>query len=132
MTMSQFEEAEVLAKFDRSFGDKHEELRLERGTYNGRPTFALRLYWRAEDGTWRWSSQKPTQSGKCWERLNLKARELVDLGNALLKAADRLAEELGPARPKTKDTPERKAARDRFDAANPPYTGPGHGDDIPF
>lgn len=82
-----FAENEVIATFDRSWGDKREELRLERGEYQGKPTFSLRLYWQTPDGAWRWAAQKPTQSGKCWERLNLKQKELRDLGNALLHAA---------------------------------------------
>lgn len=82
-----FAEPEVIATFDRSWNDKKEELRLERGEYQGKPTFALRLYWQTPDGAWRWAAQKPTTSGKCWERLNLKQKELRDLGNALLHAA---------------------------------------------
>jgi hypothetical protein len=82
-----FEDPDILAKFDRSFGDKKEELRLERGTYNDKPTYTLRLYWQTPDGSWRWASQKPTTSGKCWERLNLKAKELQAVGEALIRAA---------------------------------------------
>ena len=83
-----FEAPEVLATLDRSYGDKKEVLRLERGMYQDKPTFTLRLHWQAPDGKWRWSSQKPTQSGKCWERLNIKQRELRELGEALIAAAD--------------------------------------------
>lgn len=86
--MSQFQEPDVIATFDRSFGDKKEELRLERGEYQGSPTFTLRLHWLSHDGKWRWASQKPTQSGKCWERLNIKQRELKALGEALIRAAE--------------------------------------------
>jgi hypothetical protein len=93
-----FEEAEVLATFNRSFGDRKEELRLERGSYEGKPTYTLRLYWQGGDGIWRWGQQKPTQSGKCWERLNLKARELRDLGAALMLAADDMARAPAPAK----------------------------------
>lgn len=120
-----FEEPEVLATFDRSFGDKKEQLRLERGEYQGKPTYSLRLYWQAADGIWRWASQKPTQSGKCWERLNLKAKELRDLGAALMAAADG-----GSARPAQPD----------FRATNPtrpvrstlPSPSASLEDDIPF
>ncbi len=83
-----FEEPTVIATFDRSFGDKKERLQLERGEYNGKPTFTLRLYWQTPDGAWRWSSQKPTQSGKCWERLNLRAKELRAVGEALIAASE--------------------------------------------
>jgi hypothetical protein len=82
-----FQEPDVIATFDRSYGDKKEELRLEKGEFNGNPTFTLRLHWQAGDGTWRWAAQKPTQSGKCWERLNLKAKELKALGEALIAAS---------------------------------------------
>lgn len=82
-----FQEPEVIATFDRSYGDKREELRLERGEYQGKSTFSLRLYWQTPDGQWRWAAQKATTSGKCWERLNLKSRELKDLGEALIRAS---------------------------------------------
>lgn len=82
-----FTEPEVLASFDRSWGDKKEELRLERGEYQGKPTFALRVSWQAGDGVWRWAQSKPNQNGKCWQSLNLKARELEELGRALIEAA---------------------------------------------
>lgn len=85
--MAQFEEPEVLAAFDRSFGDKGEELRLERGEYQGKPTFTLRVYWKTPDGAWRWSAQQPTQSGKCWKFMSLKGRELQKLGEALIAAS---------------------------------------------
>lgn len=93
-----FEDPDILARFDRSFGDKKEELRLERGEYQGKPTYTLRLYWQTPDGSWRWASQKPTTSGKCWERLNLKARELRDVGAALMLAADDMARAPAPQR----------------------------------
>lgn len=82
-----FEEPETLATFDRTWKDKHEELRLERGEYQGKPTYTLRLYWQTPDGQWRWSAAKPTQSGKCWASLSLKGRELLDLGEALIAEA---------------------------------------------
>ena len=83
-----FEEPEVLASFDRTWGENKEELRLERGTYKDKPTYTLRLCWQAPDGMWRWAKQKPTQSGNCWERLNLKAAELRELGQALIDASN--------------------------------------------
>lgn len=94
-----FEEPEVLATLDRSYGDKKEVLRLERGMYQDKPTFTLRLHWQAPDGKWRWSSQKPTQSGKCWERLNIKQRELRELGEALIAASE------GSSMPKPRAAP---------------------------
>jgi hypothetical protein len=86
--MSQFEEPTVLAALDRSFGDRKEELRLEQGEYQGKPTYTLRLCWQGQDGRWRWSQAKPSQSsGKCWQQLNVRAGELEALGNALIAAA---------------------------------------------
>jgi hypothetical protein len=83
-----FEEPTLIAKFDRSFGDKKEELRFERGEYKGKPTFALRAYWQTPDGAWRWCTQQPSQAGgKCWKALHLKAHELQALGEALIHAA---------------------------------------------
>lgn len=113
-----FEEAEVLASFDRTWGENKEELRLERGTYKDKPTYTLRLCWQAPDGMWRWAKQKPTQSGNCWERLNLKAAELRALGQALLDAA----EGAPPA--------ERRAPRPPRADYRPPT--PVNDDDIPF
>ena len=86
--MAQFEEPEVLATFDRSFGDKHEQLRFERGSFNGRATYTLRVYWQADDGQWRWSQAKPTSSGKVWASLNLKAKELRTLGEMLIAESE--------------------------------------------
>lgn len=114
-----FEENTVLAKFNRSFGDKKEELRLERGEYNGKPTFTLRLYWQTPDGAWRWASQKPTTSGKCWERLNLKQKELQALGEALIAAAN------DTGVPSKEDF---RATRPRDE----PLASTGTDDDIPF
>lgn len=116
-----FEEPEVLATLDRSYGDKKEVLRLERGMYQDKPTFTLRLHWQAPDGKWRWSSQKPTQSGKCWERLNIKQRELRELGEALIAAAD----DSGSSMPKPRAAPMPRSAGDHrvLDVED---------DDIPF
>lgn len=98
--MTAFEQPTVIATFDRSYGDKREELRFEQGEYQGKPTFSLRLYWQTPDGAWRWAAQKPTQSGKCWERLNLKGRELKELGEALIRASSGVANDnsRGPSR----------------------------------
>jgi hypothetical protein len=125
----QFVEAEVIARFDRSYGDKNEELRLERGEYQGKPTYSLRLYWQAQDGTWRWAAQKPTQSGKCWERLNLKQRELHSLGEALIAEAKAQLGYSGGAPPQQ----QRRSSRP-VEPTDPEsvYRGPGHGDEIPF
>lgn len=94
-----FAEPEVIATFDRSFGDKKEELRLEKGEFQGKPTFSLRLYWQTPEGGWRWAAQKPTTSGKCWERLNLKGRELRQLGEALITASSYVANDNSRGRP---------------------------------
>jgi hypothetical protein len=115
-----FEDPEIIARFDRSYGDKKEELRLERGMYQDKPTYTLRLYWQTPDGSWRWSSQKPTTSGKCWERLNLKARELRDVGAALMLAADDMAR--APA-PRSPPQPQKR---------EPVFMAETRDDDLPF
>lgn len=94
-----FAEPNVIATFDRSWGDKKEELRLEQGEYQGKTTFSLRLYWQTPDGQWRWAAQKPTTSGKCWERLNLKSKELRQLGEALITASSYVANDNSRGRP---------------------------------
>jgi hypothetical protein len=111
-----FEEPHVIAKFDRSYGDKKEELRLERGEYQGKPTFTLGLYWLTPDGSWRWSVQKPSQSGKTWQRFHLKAKELEALGHALVAAANDTAQ------------PDFRADKPRPE----PLAATGTDDDIPF
>lgn len=112
-----FTEPEVLASFDRSWGDKKEELRLERGEYQGKPTFTLRVSWRGTDGNWRWAQQKPNDKGKCWQSLNLKQRELEELGRALIEAAH--SKSSSPAR-----------SRSDFRSSGGPQ--PVGEDDIPF
>lgn len=125
----QWEEPEVLVTLDRSFGDKHEQLRLERGQYQGRPTFTLRVYWQTPEGQWRWSAAKPSANGKTWASLSLKARELRELGEALIKAAESAGTERSEPRQRKglKRTPE-------YDGPPPgkPYDGPGHDSDLPF
>jgi hypothetical protein len=118
-----FEEPQTLATFDRTWQDKHEELRLERGEYQGRPTYSLRLYWQTPEGQWRWSAAKPTQAGKTWQVLNLKAKELRALGEALIAAAGDIGDQGGQQRSRTLDgTPRRppnakeQASMDKFDA----------------
>ncbi len=120
-----FEEPTVLATFDRSFGDKKERLQLERGEYNGKPTHTLRLYWQTPDGAWRWCSQKPTQSGKCWERLNLKSKELRALGEALIAASEDVPADKPSGR---YETPAAKSSRSDFRHSEPSPLS----DDIPF
>lgn len=86
--MSNYAEPVILAECDRSFGDKHEKLRLEQDEYKGAPTFTLRVVWQGQDGNWRWSQQRPSEkTGKCFQALHLKPAELQKLGEALISAA---------------------------------------------
>jgi hypothetical protein len=86
--MNDYQEPNCLVKLDRSWGDKQEELRLEQGEYQGKPTYSLRVCWRGNDGKWRWAQAKPSQSsGKCWQTMNIRADELEKLGEALIAAA---------------------------------------------
>lgn len=85
--MSNYPEPKILAECDRSFGDKHEKLRLEQDEYKGQPTFTLRVVWQGNDGNWRWSQARPSEkSGKVFQALHLKANELESLGKALVAA----------------------------------------------
>jgi hypothetical protein len=114
--MSTFEEPTVIATFDRSFGERREQLRLERSEFNGWPVFMLRVLWQSEDGTWRWSQAKPSQSGKCWQAFSLKARELRELGEALIAASEGvLGERGGQQRPPRGLTEPRSGARENRD-----------------
>lgn len=113
-----FEEPTILYTGDRSYNDKYERLQLEQGEYQGRATFALRITWQAEDGTWRWSQARPSQTGKCWRSLNLKARELRELGEALIAAADSTPGEAIP-----RGGQQRSTTSDRRGAEPPRPTG---------
>jgi hypothetical protein len=85
--MSNYPEPRILAECDRSFGDKHEKLRLEQDEYKGQPTFTLRVVWQGNDGNWRWSQARPSEkTGKVFQALHLKANELESLGKALIAA----------------------------------------------
>jgi hypothetical protein len=88
--MSDFTEPETLATFDRSWKGQKEQLRLERSEFNGRPVYTLRLYWQNEAGEWRWQPAKATANGRYWQALTLKAKELRELGLALVAEADEL------------------------------------------
>lgn len=88
MSNDTWREPTILATLDRSYGDKKERLQLEQGEYQGKKTFALRVAWLTPDGQWRWSAKKPTSTGKYWDVLNLKERELRELGEALIAAAE--------------------------------------------
>jgi hypothetical protein len=129
--MSQFEEPEVLATFDRSFGDRRERLQLERGSYQGRATFSLRVCWETPEGQWRWSAAKPSASGKCFQSLNLKQRELCELGQALIKAAEETGSAPAQPRQRVKDTSARQRERAKFDRQKTVH-GAEDDADIPF
>lgn len=127
-----FEEPHVIKAFDRTFNDKHEELRFERGEYQGRPTYTLRLYWQTPEGQWRWSAAKPSSTGRCWQALNLKGRELLELGEAMIaEAKAQGVEQAGPpqAVPRRQS---RKAAQADAESNRTPYAGAGHDEDMPF
>lgn len=85
--MSNWQEPEVIWRSDRSWKEKGEEVRLERGEYQGHSTYKLRLMWRTDDGSWRWSQARETSSGKTWAEFGLKQRELESLGKLLLAEA---------------------------------------------
>lgn len=84
---NQFVEPDVIWRSDRSYQDKGEEVRLERGEYQGRSTYKLRLMWKTPDGQWRWSQARETSSGKTWADFGLKQKELQALGELLIAEA---------------------------------------------
>ena len=88
--MEPFREPETLAFFDRSTNGQREQLRLEGCEYKGHAFYTLRLYWMTEAGDWRWQRAKPSSAGKYWAALNLKPKELHQLGLALLQEAAQL------------------------------------------
>lgn len=133
--MSQpFDEPKVLADFDRSFGERHERLVLEKGEYRGRPTYCLRVLWRNQAGEWRWSAAKPSSTGRTWQALNLRARELRALGQSLLAEAEEMERVGAPTAaptPRTRRRPSPREQREleRFEAEHTPFKGDS---DIPF
>lgn len=80
----QFQEPDVLWTSDRTWKDKAEAVRLERGEYQGKPTYKLRIMWKTPDNQWRWSQARPATSGKTWAEFGLKAKELESLGRLLI------------------------------------------------
>lgn len=128
-----FQENEVLATFDRSWDDRKERLQLERGSYNGKPTFALRVCWQADDNTWRWSQARLNDKGKAFQAMSIKARELRALGEALIQAAADIGKQrAGQPRQQrsAKVTPQRQAELNKLDAAGKAPTD--FDEDIPF
>jgi hypothetical protein len=94
--MSEFIEPDIIWRSDRSYGEKRERVQLERGEFNGRPTYKLRALWQSDDGVWRWTRARETSSGKAWTEFGLKQRELESLGALLLAEAKAPGRALGP------------------------------------
>lgn len=130
--MSDFTEPETLWESDRTFGEKAELIRLEKGEYNGKSTYSLRVLFKNRDGEWRWSQARADGKGRCWASLNLKAKELKELGEALLREANderagelrRQAERAGPLHAADTQSPSRPTRK-------PPAEAIEDGD-IPF
>lgn len=130
--MSDFTEPEVLASFDRTVGEHKEQLALEKGEFRGRPTYCLRLRWQNAEGAWRWSQAKASSTGRYFAALTVKARELRELGLALVAEADELEHQRVGRRPVAEppNLPSRKPSEceqrelDRFDAAHPAIANP--------
>lgn len=128
-----YEEPEILIRLNRTYKDKAEALQLERGSFQGRSTFTLRQVWQppGDDG-WRWSRAREDSKGRCWASMSVKARELRELGEALIAAAEAeggpSAAALQPPMPsgvaRRPPTPREQRELDRFDAR--------HKGDIPF
>lgn len=109
--MSDFVDNDCIWLSDRSWGERGEQLRLERGTYQGRLTYTLRLFFRTQDGAWRWSQPKPSSSGKVWASLSLKQRELADLGRVLLAEAEQEQPALDLSQPASEREPQQRERR---------------------
>lgn len=93
--MSNFEEDEILVRCVReAYGEDADRnaprngIQLERGEYQGYNTYCLREVWEPERNEWRWSQMRRSQSGKVWSRMGIKRRELREIGEALIRAAD--------------------------------------------
>lgn len=137
--MEPFREPETLAFFDRIWDGQREQLRLEASEYKGHAFYTLRLYWMTEAGDWRWQRAKPSSAGKYWACLNLKAKELHQLGLALLQEAAELVhrEQSGaykagaepPRRASRAPTAREQTALAAFDREHPPMRDDP---DIPF
>lgn len=127
--MTGFVEPDCIWRSDRSWQQKGEELRLERGEYQGKSTYKLRLYWRTDDGSWRWSQARATQSGKTWAEFGIKARELESLGTALLAEARVGLEPLDVSQPASAMAGGNSIPREGSESAG--GGEPVWGDDIP-
>lgn len=136
--MNEFQEPEVLAELDRSFGENRQRLVLEKGTFRGRSTYCLRVLWQNDAGEWRWQPAKPSSKGNTWQALNLKAKELRQLGLAFTAEADELERESTAQRAATEPratrprspTARKQRELDRFDDGQPPFRGTDG--DVPF
>lgn len=133
-----FEEPTILCKLDRTYNDKVEALQLEQGEYNGSPTFTLRQVWQTDDEQWRWARAREDKNGKCWASMSLKARELRELGEALIAASKTVSGGKsqsrtggGPTGQQRRQPPPREQRElDKLDEL--PTFEPADDDDIPF
>lgn len=135
--MSDFIPPDVIWRADRSWQDKQERIQLERGEYQGRPTYKLRMLWKTPDGQWRWSQARAATSGKTWAELGLKQKELRSLGELLIAEASKEQPALGdaPDAPGSSGVSRRLPPREQRMLAHydsKPSGRPEHSDEIPF
>jgi hypothetical protein len=77
------------------------EIRLVKDEYNGRTSFTLRVFWKGDDGVWRWSNKQPDRNGKHWDALTLREGEFQSLAKFIANKAAGKSEP--PPPPKKED-----------------------------
>jgi hypothetical protein len=123
MSNSNWSEPETLWSNDREYQGKVDRIALERSEYQGRTNVDLRMLWRADDGSFRWSQTREDRNGKHWLVLRIRDNELRALGEALIAAsdgrrADRLRDQASKAGINAKVTATTNSAKQRAAAAD--------------
>lgn len=85
--MADFIQDDTIWRTTRSYEGKHDVLELQRGEYQGHPTYTLRELWVTPEGELRWAKTRPSKKGDCWSAMKLKSKELESLGKLLLAEA---------------------------------------------
>jgi hypothetical protein len=99
-TEQPFIEPVTIARFERGyFNGREEQLTFETSEYRSRPTFWLRVVVRNRRGGWSWAPARPSSTGRYWQSLCIKPRELRLLAAAMSAAADALEHQSDGAQP---------------------------------
>jgi len=121
-------EPEILADFDRSSGGS-ERLLLERGEWRGRPVYRLRIVCQNAERQWSSAPAKADSDGQCWAALPIRARELRELGLALVAEAEEEPQVALPNGAPRRETP---VAEPKGQGPATPIEGKDPIDVIPF